>query len=262
MFAHDFLEEAAQNNALLQIHPHTKLFLGLGTIFLVLFAPHFLIPFIASLVLSITIVFIAKINLKFYLSLLSIPLGFATLSVLVVILLSKGQEPIWSWQVLSWLPLSISQESLNRGLLIFFRIMGGMSALFFISLTTPMTDLFGVMKQLKVPDLFIDLSMIIYRFIFIFIKKAHDIYLAQQMRMGYSKPKEAVKSYSMLFGSIFITSWDAGEQFINAMECRCYNGKYPKNVSYNPVEWRSLTPVILFLISIIISSMLASGYQG
>jgi cobalt/nickel transport system permease protein len=110
-----------------------------------------------------------------------------------------------------------------------------------------MTDLFGIMKKLKIPELFIDLSMIIYRYIFIFMEKASQIFLAQKMRLGYTRPGEAVRSYSMLFGSIFITSWDAGEDLINAMDGRCYNGKHAKITSYNPVEWRTLSAVMIYL---------------
>ncbi|HQB99492.1 MAG TPA: cobalt ECF transporter T component CbiQ [Methanospirillum sp.] len=247
MIGHDFLEETAHHNALLQVHPFTKLFLGVGSIILVLLTPNYIVPCFLAMTLSIIIIVLAKINLKFYLKLLGIPLSFAMLSALVIIFLSEGVTEIWSVQLFPWLTLAATSESLNQGLHIFSRIFGGMCALFFISLTTPMTDLFGIMKKLKIPELFIDLSMIIYRYIFIFMEKASQIYLAQKMRLGYTRPGEAVRSYSMLFGSIFITSWDAGEDLINAMDGRCYNGKHAKITSYNPVEWRTLSAVMIYL---------------
>lgn len=261
MFFHDFLEEAAQKNALLTINPYTKLILGLGSIVLVLFSPNFIVPLILAITFSAITVLLAKINLKFYLKLLCVPGSFAVLSVLAIILISGGKEELWSYDLLSIFPLSITIESLQKGLLVFFRVIGGMCALFFISLTTPMTDLFGVMKKFKIPELFIDLSMIIYRFIFIFMGKAHQVHHAQLMRLGYSKPKEAIHSFSMLFGSIFITSWDAGEHFINAMDCRCYNGKFAKMVQYNPVEKKSLSLVLIYLIGIIILIIMTTNYN-
>jgi len=261
MFFHDFLEEAAQKNALLTINPYTKLILGLGSIVLVLFSPNFIVPLILVITFSVITVLLAKINLKFYLKLLCVPGSFAVLSVLAIILISGGKEELWSYDLLSIFPLSITIESLQKGLLVFFRVIGGMCALFFISLTTPMTDLFGVMKKFKIPELFIDLSMIIYRFIFIFMGKAHQVHHAQLMRLGYSKPKEAIHSFSMLFGSIFITSWDAGEHFINAMDCRCYNGKFAKMVQYNPVEKKSLSLVLIYLIGIIILIIMTTNYN-
>ncbi len=259
MFAHDFLEEAAQHNALLQVHPYTKLLLGIGSIILVLFTSNYIVPCFIAITLSSVTILLAKINMRFYLKLLGIPLSFAFMSALIIIFLSEGVTEIWSLQLFPRFTLTVTEESLNHGLHIFARVFGGMCALFFISLTTPMTDLFGIMKKLKVPDLFIDLSMIIYRYIFIFMEKARQIYLAQQMRLGYTRPREALHSYSMLFGSIFITSWDAGEDLIHAMDCRCYNGKYAKMITYNPVEWRSLSAVSLYLFIIIGMILWTSG---
>lgn len=261
MFIHDFLEEAAQNNALLMINPYTKLLLGIGSIILALFSPNFIVPLILTITLSLITVFLAKIDLRFYMKLLTIPLSFGILSVLVIVLITGGNGELWSYNLLSTLPLSITIESIQKGSLVFFRVMGGMCALFFISLTTPMTDLFGVMKKTRIPDLFIDLSMIIYRFIFIFMGKAHQVHHAQLMRLGYSKPKEAIHSYSMLFGSIFITSWDAGEHFINAMDCRCYNGKFAKILNYNPIEKKSLGLVIFYLSGITVLIIGTSGFS-
>lgn len=152
MIGHDFLEETAHHNALLQVHPFTKLFLGIGSIILVLLTPNYIVPCFLAMTLSIIIIVLAKINLKFYLKLLGIPLSFAMLSALVIIFLSEGVTEIWSVQLFPWLTLAATSESLNQGLHIFSRIFGGMCALFFISLTTPMTDLFGIMKKLKSPS--------------------------------------------------------------------------------------------------------------
>ncbi|HOJ97092.1 MAG TPA: cobalt ECF transporter T component CbiQ [Methanospirillum sp.] len=261
MLIHDFLEEAAQKNALLLVNPYTKLLLGLGSIVLVLFSPNSITPLVITATLSITTIFFAKIPARFYVKLLSIPLGFAVFSVLAIILLTGGGKELWSFSLFSVLPLSITTHSLQKGLLVFLRIIGGMCALFFISLTTPMTDLFGVMKEVKIPDLFIDLSMIIYRFIFLFMEKTHQIHHAQLMRLGYSKPKEAMRSYSMLFGSIFIRSWDAGENLINAMDCRCYKGKFAKMIQYNPIEIKSFCLVLIYLTGITVLLVMTMNYS-
>jgi cobalt/nickel transport system permease protein len=150
MFAHDFLEEAAQHNALLQVHPYTKLLLGIGSIILVLFTSNYIVPCFIAITLSSVTILLAKINMRFYLKLLGIPLSFAFMSALIIIFLSEGVTEIWSLQLFPRFTLTVTEESLNHGLHIFARVFGGMCALFFISLTTPMTDLFGIMKKLKV----------------------------------------------------------------------------------------------------------------
>ncbi len=57
-----------------------------------------------------------------------------------------------------------------------------MSSLFFIALTTPAVELFSVMRDLRLPKEFVDLSMLIYRYIFVLIGEAIAMHNAQVMR--------------------------------------------------------------------------------
>ena len=75
-----------------------------------------------------------------------------------------------------------------------------------------MTDLFNSMKRVGVPIELIDMMMIVYRYIFIIYAQAVEIWQAQVMRLGYGRPKEAIRSFSMLCGMLFISSWNAGER--------------------------------------------------
>ncbi len=247
MPGHDLLEEVAQHNALVQVNPYTKLLMGLGSIILVLFSPNYFIPLAIAGILSLVLLTLARIHPHFYLRVLAIPLGFAVMSVMVIVLTAGGNEPLWNFPLTSWVVISITPESLHKGIMAFCRIIGGMCALFFISLTTPMTDLFGVMKRLRIPDLFIDIAMLIYRFIFIFMDRSTEIYQAQIMRGSYTKPKESIRSLGMLIGSLFITSWDDGEHLVRAMDARCYTGRHPKLSTYHPVSPGTIVPVLCYL---------------
>jgi cobalt/nickel transport system permease protein len=67
------------------------------------------------------------------------------------------------------------------------------------------------------------------------------------MRLGYSRFKESINSFSMLLGMLFISSWNAGEDLVHAMDCRCYDGVFPSLDVAEPIKMRSLLPVILYL---------------
>ena len=110
-----------------------------------------------------------------------------------------------------------------------------------------MTDLFNGMKLCRIPVELIDLMMIMYRYIFITYEQAREIWQAQIMRLGYSRVKESIRSFSMLCGMLFISSWTAGEGLIQAMDCRCYDGIMPSLDPVEPVQIRSFLPVILYL---------------
>ncbi|MBN1166727.1 MAG: cobalt ECF transporter T component CbiQ [Methanospirillaceae archaeon] len=243
----ELLENIAQNNGMRDISPYTKLLLGLGCILIVITSPGYIVPLFIAITLSVCILGIGKIPVRLYLTLLSIPLGFAIASVIVIVLVTGGGMTVFSLQVTNWLSLSVTVESLNEGFFVFCRIFGGMCALFFISLTTPMTDLFSVMKRCYIPMVLIDLAMLIYRFIFIFMEKAELIYRAQVMRLGYSTYREAIHTSGDLAGALFLASWNAGEDLIKAMDCRCYSGQFALLSKETPLQIRSVLLICIFL---------------
>jgi cobalt/nickel transport system permease protein len=110
-----------------------------------------------------------------------------------------------------------------------------------------MTDLFNGMKRVGLPVELVDLMMIVYRYIFIVYDHAVEIWRAQVMRLGYSRPIEAIRSFSTLCGMLFITSWNAGEDLVRAMDCRCYDGIFPSLDPVEPVRIRALLSAILYL---------------
>jgi cobalt/nickel transport system permease protein len=100
-----------------------------------------------------------------------------------------------------------------------------MCSLYFIALTTPMIEIFAVLKTLHIPQSVIELSMMIYRYIFVFLDQAAIIHSAQMMRLGDAGTKNSLNSFAMLCGVLFLRSWEQGERLIVAMDSRCYDGK-------------------------------------
>jgi cobalt/nickel transport system permease protein len=52
----------------------------------------------------------------------------------------------------------------------------------------------------------------------------------------------------MLCGSVFIGSWDAGEDLIRAMDARCYSGSFAVAGEIRPVGMKPLLAVGSFLL--------------
>ena len=236
----EILEDTAQKNGLRQENTYLKLLVGIGSILLCLFSTSYIAPLFIGGILTLGIIFLARVDAKTYAELFICPLWFAGMSVFCIILVYGGDCVFWIWHPVSWFSVSITRESINQGLFVFSRIIGGMSAVFFIALTTPMTDLFVVMRECRVPDIVVDLAMIIYRTIFILLNQLVQIYDAQVMRLGYSSWRESVQTFALLCGAAFIASWESGEDLIRAMEARCYDGKFAllgetRNARFLPV---------------------------
>jgi cobalt/nickel transport system permease protein len=244
----ELLEDIAQKNGLRETNTYLKLAAGLGAIILCLLSSSYLPPLFIAIILSCAILFLAGVNPWTYAELFILPLWFAGMSAAGIILISGGNEVFWQWAILPEFSLSVTRDSLNLGFFIFCRVIGGMSALCFISLTTPMTDIFVAFRQCRVPEAVIDLMMIIYRTIFILMDQVIQIYHAQVMRLGYSSYHESLRSFAMLCGAAFIASWDAGDDLVRAMDARCYDGKFALLGENRPVEIIPFLTVAVFLV--------------
>ncbi|HNX18335.1 MAG TPA: cobalt ECF transporter T component CbiQ [Methanoregula sp.] len=241
------LDSVAQQSTFRHIHPVTKLILALGSLILCLISPSPVVPLISGIVLSLVLIIPGRTSPRLYGELLLGPAIFTVMSIVVLLFLLGGGDVIWRFNPVSWINLTITTGSISQSTLVLFRVFGCSISLFFIALTTPMTDLFNGMKRIGIPIEIIDLMMIIYRYIFIIYAQAIEIWQAQVMRLGYSRVREAIQSFSMLCGMLFISSWIAGEDLVRAMDCRCYNGVFPTLDIAEPMQMRSLLPVIAYL---------------
>ncbi|MDD1658033.1 MAG: cobalt ECF transporter T component CbiQ [Methanomicrobiales archaeon] len=246
---HGFLENVAQENGLAGVSPYVKLAVGLGAILLVLLSPTWVTPLFIAVSLGMAVLLLARIDPHLYVHLLAAPLLFAVLSVAAVVLVTGGGQVFWAWQPVFGFALSLTAGSISQGLLVFSRVLGGMSALFFIALTTPMTELFIVMRRCRVPPGLVNLTMFVYRSIFILSDQVDQVLSAQRMRLGYSSAREAVASFGNLCGASFIASWECGEDLIRAMDARCYEGRFAMLEESAPVHARHLATAGLFLLA-------------
>jgi cobalt/nickel transport system permease protein len=255
----ELLEDVAQKNGLREVNTYLKLAASLSALILCLLSTGYAAPLFIALLLSAAVLLLARVDIKTYAELFIVPLWFVLMSAAVIVLISGGEHVFWSWDPLPFLSLSVSRESINTGFFILCRVIGSMSALLFIALTTPMTDLFMVMRMCRIPDFVIDLAMIIYRTIFFLMDQVRQIYNAQVMRLGYSRWRESIQSFAMMCGAAFITSWDAGDDLIRAMDARCYDGKFALLGENRPVELRPLAALALFLLVASAAVVLSQG---
>ena len=147
----ELLEDIAQKNGLREVNTHLKLAAGLGAILLCLLSSSYIPPLFIAIILTGAILYLARWMQKPMRALFIVPLWFAILSVAGIILITGGEDAFWRWDILPWFSLSITRESINQGVFVFCRVLGGMSAMIFISLTTPMTDIFTVFREFRIP---------------------------------------------------------------------------------------------------------------
>ena len=207
-------------------------------------------PLFIALCMSFATVVFAKVPIKFYLQLIILPLGFAATGAIIILFFFGSGHEVLAINIASH-HLAINSQGLDMAVLVMARTLSGMFCLFFLALTTPMVELFSVLKSSRVPDVIIELSMLIYRYIFVLLEVAVSIKFAQTVRLGYKDILSSIRSTAMLAGTLFIRSWEQGEKLYLAMNSRCYDGKLAMFTPKNPISTPEFLITSLYLVSII-----------
>jgi cobalt/nickel transport system permease protein len=257
---HDLLDDFAHSNALRDTSPKVKLLLGLGAIILCVSSATPIAPLFIAVTMSLITVKLAKIPGRLYSTLLLIPLSFSLLSAVVVAFMHGGGVQLFAFNVLG-ISLDIREDGANLALLLITRTFGGMCSLFFIALTTPMIEIFSILKVLGLPDFLVELSMLMYRYIFVFVDQAAMIHSAQVMRLGDAGIKNSLNSFSMLSSVLFLSAWEQGERLIVAMDARCYDGKLDLMEQSNKAGPGAIFAVIGYMVVVAAIAVLTRDIQ-
>ncbi|RKD30618.1 cobalt ECF transporter T component CbiQ [Thermohalobacter berrensis] len=221
------IDKYAYINKLKEVNPFTKVIFYIVALAVALFSNNLYIWTGIVIAMSILIVVIARIPLTIYLKILTVPLlflVFGSFAVLFSIDIDKNNF-IFSLKVINFY-IGITEISLNNTFMLFMRSISTITSTFFLILTTPINDLIYVLKLIRLPDIFIEIIVLTYRFIFIFLKECKEIYTAQQLRFGYVEFKNSLNSISSLVACLFIRVMKRYEEMKIALEVKGYNGKF------------------------------------
>ncbi|MGL4910801.1 MAG: cobalt ECF transporter T component CbiQ, partial [Romboutsia sp.] len=198
------IDKYAYTNNLKDIRPSAKAIVGLTLLILsmILTSKTLLIGII--LLMSFVLIVLAKIDFKNYVALLKIPISFLIIGVCINLINVgfENQNMIYSIKLFD-MYIGTSIESINISLYILIRSMSCLSCVYFIVLTTPFNDILILLKKMRLPNTAIELSMLIYRFIFIFLEEVSEIKKSQQLKFGYINLRTSYKSLGMLGSILF-----------------------------------------------------------
>lgn len=247
IFDEHILDDAAMSSPLRYVPAWLKLVLCGAAIVIAVTSPLPYVPlFVAAVMIGAAFV-LARVSLHLYASLLMIPVMFAGTGALVILLITGGGEVLLDVAVIGPMHLAVTTESVSLAVLVLSRTFAGMCSLYFLALTTPMTSLFAVLQRLRFPQEFVDLAMLIYRYIFVFVGEAISIHNAQVMRGGYYSLRSWISSFAMLASMLFIRTWDRGESIFLSMDSRCYDGCMVLPEEESRATLRAVVSVVVFL---------------
>jgi cobalt/nickel transport system permease protein len=249
------IDRCAYTNALSRNSPVTKIFFALSSLIISVSATTSIIPITIFIINTILLLSLAKVPGKFYFHLFEYPLLALTMSVLIIALFFGFGEPVTQITT-PWFTWIIYQQGITMAIATFFRVIGAISCTFFLVLTTSMTDLFVTLRRVKIPNALIEISLLVYRYIFVFMEVSARMNTAQNLRLGHSSAMRRIRSLGLLAGNLFIRTLEQGERTFVAMNARGYDGNI-RLLEELPIPRKSaIAAIILFDLVFVIAILL------
>jgi len=252
------IDQIAYTNKLKNVHPMEKFCFAILTLLVALMSRENMPLLMIILMMCSVLIFRAGVSPGKLLSLLSCPFAFLSLGVIGIIvsitnsangsLLALPAGNYW---------LIITKENLYEGIYLTLRALASVCCLYFLALTTPMTEIMSILKKLGVPGILREMISLIYRSIFILIEMANYIHLSQDSRLGYSNFRRSYYSLSQLISCIFLKSCNHAGQMHKALMSRGYEGDI--NVLEGEYKISAKNWVIIFTVEIILLAVIFGG---
>lgn len=220
------IDKYAHTNKLTNFNPMAKFIFAIGALNIAVLINNLYINISIFFIMAFLTTFVANIPFSKYFKILIIPFGFLAISI-ITILIGISNVDIFIWSIKIWNKyIGITYQSLEDVLHIIMRVLAAISSTFFLGLTTPLNNIIKVLKKIKIPNLLIELLVLIYRFIFIFLKEANEIYTIQEMKFGYTGFKNSYRSVSLLIKHLFVRVLTKYESMVIALDSKLYDGEF------------------------------------
>ncbi len=239
------IDRFAYTNALAKISPTTKIFFAMSMLLISVLSPISTIPILIFIAVSLLIVFFAEIPSRFYFNLLVYPLLVVLVSCIFIAFFFGYGDPLVQVK-LPWFTWTIYNNGIGMAATTFFRVLGALSSQYFLVLTTSMTDIFITLRRIKVPKALIEISLLIYRYIFVFMEVTNKMVTAQTLRLGSQGWAKRIRGTSLLAGNLFIRSLEQGERTFVAMNARGYDGNYRVLEDLPKAKMSTIALIIIF----------------
>ena len=212
---------ACRDNVLTRVDPRVKLFAALALILSVVFSTKVFLP-LAVAAISVMAMLMLSIPIKLIMFRLGGPLGIVLVIVVLQSFLTQG-EPIFQIGF-SGYHMAVTGQGLWKGLLLGSKVIGAVSMVLLLSFVTPAYKIFHSLRWFRIPEAWVEMALLVYRYTFALLDHATDIAAAQKVRLGYSTFRRSLASMGTLAGAVVARSLDQALRTYEAMVLRGYQG--------------------------------------
>lgn len=236
-----FLEGSSrQKKWINQLHPLTKLLVSISYIYIVVSFPKYaLFPLLTMCCYPLITITLARISLKAML---------CQIRVLLVLVCMVGIfNPLFDHQILVKMgPLSFTTGMLSMVTLMIKGIFSVVASYLLIA-TTSMEEICSALKCFHLPDSFISILLLSYRYFIMFLSELNQMSEAYQLRAVKQKGLH-IKAWGSFVGHFLLRSLDRANEIFESMILRGFHG----NLTVTPVDKPSLLSLLYAIIWLII----------
>ena len=221
------VEKYASKNGLLQgIDPRVKL-VGFTCLIIIAVLMQNILQFTILLFMLTLFAIVSRFSLRAFFGRHAMVMMFSSIIILPILFITPG-VPFVGFSFGPWI-IEITFEGGYRATIFLMRIWTCIAALSLLTLSTRFSVLLHGMQQLRLPSLFISLTALTYRYIFLFTDEAYRMGLAREAR---TVKKERIvrlrtwRTLSSMIGTLFIRAYERGEKVYQTMLARGYTGKF------------------------------------
>lgn len=236
----------AYSNRLLPVHPGEKTAFSLITMIICLASSSITTYLAVLLIMSGAVVIRAGVPWRPYLKLMAAPALFLFLCAATVAFSFSGQPDGYIFGFnLGGVFAGVHPRDLDTAARIFLKSLGATSCLFFLSLTTPVVEVFSTLRKAGAPALFVELAALVYRFIFVLTETAGRILTSQSSRLGYRNLRTGYSSLGLLVANLLAKTYRRSQDLFTALSARCYTGELMVLETGHQVSAKNIAVIVL-----------------
>lgn len=225
------------------LHPTTRIWAAILLSFATAFSHHFY-PILGYGLVSAMLVFAARLPVRHVLARLKVLMWFLLMIWILVPLTFEGDT------LYRFYKLTVSKQSILLCLGITLKSVTILMLFIALIATMRITALGNGLQRIRVPDKFVFLLLMSYRYIFLMQKEYHRLLRAARFR-GF-KPGtnlHSYKTFSYLAGMLFVRASLRAQNVHKAMLCRGFKTKFHTLDIYPPHRRNALFLIGILLIS-------------
>lgn len=220
------IDKYAYENRLVDWSPKLKALLWLLGIILA-FQPLEWLKAVTMVIVTAITIYVTKVSLKRYLSWFYAIIPFVLLSIIGIVVTISANKATLIWPIkIGEVYLGIARVMVPKAGHMALQCLAAIVCTYWFALTTPFVQILQVLKAAHLPRFVIEVTMLMYRFIFIFVDAFLQIHRAQKLRFGYDSLGLMIHSSGILAKMLFEQVIINYEMMTKALDAKLYDGEF------------------------------------